>query len=70
MSDVFTGYQNFLIGTLDMVVHEWAPNWNTSMENLWFCIAKISIMIHFHYPQTLFYGLVIHALFQQTTNDV
>jgi len=70
MSDVFIRYQNFLIGTLDVVVHEWAPNLNMGMENLCFCIAKISIMMHSHYPQTLFYVPMIHALFQQTMNDV
>ncbi len=35
-----------------------------------FCITKISIMMHFHYPQTLFYVLVTRVFFQQTMNDV
>jgi hypothetical protein len=50
MSDVFIGYQNFLSGTLDVVVHEWAPNLNIGMENLSFHVVGISIMMHCYYP--------------------
>jgi hypothetical protein len=46
MGDVFNGYQNLLDGTLNVVVHEWAPYLNTSLENLSFQIASISIMMH------------------------
>jgi hypothetical protein len=70
MNDVFTGYQNFFIKTLDVVVHEWAPNLNIGMENLCFCITNIFIMMHPRYPQKLFYVPMICALFQQTMNDV
>jgi hypothetical protein len=32
MGDVLNGYQKIRNGTLDVVVHEWAPNLNTSLE--------------------------------------
>ncbi len=36
LSDVFHGYQNLLNETFDMVVHEWAIDLNTELENLSF----------------------------------
>jgi hypothetical protein len=64
MDDVFNGYRNLLNGTLDVVVHEWAPNLNTSLENLSFQITNISIMMHFCYLDTFVYVHVIHVIFQ------
>jgi hypothetical protein len=33
MKNVFNGYQNMIMNeTLNVVVHEWAPNLNTSLE--------------------------------------
>jgi hypothetical protein len=46
MGDVFNGYENLPNGTLDVVVHEWALNLNTSLENLGFQIASTSIMMY------------------------
>jgi hypothetical protein len=63
MSDVFIGYRNFLSGTLDVVVHEWAPNLNIGMENLSFHVVGISIMMHCCPPYTLFYVLMTRVLF-------
>jgi hypothetical protein len=34
MGDVFNGYQKVQNGTLDVVVHEWASDLHTSLENL------------------------------------
>jgi hypothetical protein len=45
--------------TLNVVVHEWAPNLNTSLENSNFKITDISIMLHYHY-----------VIFQQTIHNV
>jgi hypothetical protein len=36
MGDVLNGYQKVQNGTLDVVVHEWASNLHTSLENLSF----------------------------------
>jgi hypothetical protein len=36
MGDVLNGYQKVQNETLDVVVHEWAPNLNNSLENLSF----------------------------------
>jgi len=54
MNDVFNGYQNLLNGTLDVVVHEWAPNLNIGSEKLNFKIDNNSIVIHFHRLETSF----------------
>jgi hypothetical protein len=43
MHDVFNEYYNLLNGTLDMVVHEWPHDLNTSFGNLGFQIANIFI---------------------------
>jgi hypothetical protein len=36
MGDVLNGYQKVQNGTLDVMVHEWASDFNTSLENLSF----------------------------------
>jgi hypothetical protein len=36
MGDVFNEYQKIWNGTSNVVVHEWAPDLNTSLENLSF----------------------------------
>jgi hypothetical protein len=70
MGDVFTGYQNLLNGTLDVVVHEWALDLNIGLENLSFRIVGTSIMMHSRYLETSTYVLVMHVIFQQTINNV
>jgi hypothetical protein len=52
MNDVFNGYQNLLNGTLDVVVHEWAPNLNIGLGKLNLKIDDSSIMMHFHCLET------------------
>jgi hypothetical protein len=47
MGDVLNGYQNLQNGTLDVVVHEWAPNLNTSLEKLSFYIVSTSIILKY-----------------------
>jgi hypothetical protein len=63
MGDVFNGYQNLLNGTSDVVVHEWAPNLNTSLENLNFQIVGTSIMMHYSCLETFVYVLMTHLIF-------
>ncbi len=46
MGDVFNGYQNLFHGTLNVVVHEWAPDLNIGLENLSFQIVGTSIIMH------------------------
>jgi hypothetical protein len=49
--------ETLLSGTLDKVVHEWAFDLNTCMDNVSFCIAR-----HFHYDAlSLFLNLVLCA---------
>jgi hypothetical protein len=57
-------------GTLDVVVHEWAPNLNTSLENLSFYIVGTSMMMHSHCLEISVYVHVICTIFQQTINNV
>jgi hypothetical protein len=67
---VFHGYQNLLNETSDVVVHEWAPDLNTRLENLSFWIISISIMIHCHCLEITLFVLVIRVFFQHTMNNV
>jgi hypothetical protein len=46
---------NLLIGMSHVVVHEWTSDLNISLENLSFQILGISIMMHYHGPQMVFY---------------
>jgi hypothetical protein len=57
-------------GTLNVVVHEWAPNLNTSLENSSFRIVDSSIMLHNHCLETSLYIFIICVTFQRTINDV
>jgi hypothetical protein len=52
------------MGTLDVAVHEWAPNLNTSVENL-----KFSYCWDFHYDALLCVPKTC-VLFQQNVNDI
>jgi hypothetical protein len=70
MNNVFNGYQNLMNGTLIVVVHEWAPNLNTSLENSSFRIVDSSIMLHNHCFETSLYMFIICVTFQQTINNV
>jgi hypothetical protein len=70
MNNLFNGYQNLMNGTLNVVVHEWAPNLNTSSENSSFKIAGSSIMLHNHCLETSLYVFIICVTFQQTSNNV
>ncbi len=71
MKNVFNGYQNMIMNeTLNVVVHEWAPNLNTSLENSNFKIVDISIMLHYHYFETSFYVFITYVIFQQTFHNV
>jgi hypothetical protein len=70
MHDVFNGYYNLLNGRLNMVVHEWADDLNTSFENLNFQITSNSIMMHYWCLETSIYAHVTHVIFQQTINKV
>jgi hypothetical protein len=47
MHDVLNAYCNLLNGTLEMVVHEWEHDLNTSFEKLSFHIDGIFIMMHY-----------------------
>jgi hypothetical protein len=46
-------------GTLNVVVHEWAPNLNTSFKNSSFKIIDSSIMLHNHYLETSLYVFLL-----------
>jgi hypothetical protein len=67
MNNVFNGYQNLMNGTLNVVVHEWAPNLNNSLENSSVKIVDRSIMLHYHVSLYIF---IICVIFQQTINNV
>jgi hypothetical protein len=64
MGDVFNGYQNLFHGTLNVVVHEWAPDLNIGLENLSFQIVGIFNMMHVCCVDMTFYVFVIHVIFQ------
>jgi hypothetical protein len=70
MNNLFNGYQNLMNGTLNVMVHEWAPNLNTRLENSSFKIVGSSIMLHNHYLETSLYVFIICVTFQQTINNV
>jgi hypothetical protein len=71
LSNVFHGYQNLFNETFNVVVHEWAFDLNTKLENLNFWITgKFFVMMHFHCPKTTLFVPMIHALFQHTMNNV
>jgi hypothetical protein len=67
MGNVFNRYWNLLNGTSNVVVHEWAPNLNTSLKNLSFQITSISIMMHSCYLETFVYVHVIMCDFMVST---
>jgi hypothetical protein len=69
MNSVFNGFQNLMNGTLNVVVHEWPPNLNTSLENSSFRIVNRSIMLHYHVLKH-HYTFIICVIFQQTINNV
>jgi hypothetical protein len=70
MGDVLNGYQKVQNETLDVVLHEWAFNLNTSLENLSFQIVGTSMMMHSHHLEIFVYVHVICAIFQPTINNV
>jgi len=71
MKNVFNEYQNMIMNeTLNGVVHECAPNLNTSLENSNFKIVDSSIMLHYHYFETSFYVFITYVIFQQTFHNV
>jgi hypothetical protein len=70
MNDMFNGYRNLLNGTLNVVVHVWALDLNTSLKTLSFQIAHTSIMMHFHCHKTSLYVHVINVIFQHSINHV
>jgi hypothetical protein len=70
MNNVFNGYQNFMNGTLNVMVHEWTLDLNTNLENSNFKIVDISIMLHYHYFETSFYVFITYVIFQQTIHNV
>jgi hypothetical protein len=43
VNDVFIGNWNLLSETLDVVVHEWAPNLNMCMKKIDVHIGRISL---------------------------
>jgi hypothetical protein len=71
VKSVFNGYQNLIMNeTLNVVVHEWALDLNTSLENSNFKIVDSAIMLHYHYFETSFYVFITYVIFQQTINNV
>jgi hypothetical protein len=70
MGDVFNGYQNLFNGILNVVVHEWAFDLNTSLKNLSFQIVGISIMMHFSCLETFVYVPMTHAILYHTVNNL
>jgi hypothetical protein len=70
MHDVFNGYHNLLNGTLNIVVHEWAHDLNTSFENSSFQIDGTFIMMHYWCLEKSVYVHVIFVIVQHTINQV
>jgi hypothetical protein len=53
-----------------VVVHEWAFDLNTSLENLSFQIVGISIMMHFSCLETFVCVPMTRAIFYHTINNL
>lgn len=62
-------YWNLLNGTSNVVMHEWAFDLNTSLENLNFQIANTFITMHFcYFKMSLYASAYDLCIFQQTIN--
>jgi hypothetical protein len=70
MNNVFNGYQNFMNGTLNVMVHEWTFDLNTNLENSNFRIVDNSILLYYHCFEKLIYVFITYVIFQQTINNV
>jgi hypothetical protein len=70
MNNVFNGYQNFMNGTLNVVVHEWTLDLNNNLENSNFRIVDNSILFYYHCFEKLIYVFITYVIFQQTINNV